>query len=216
MKTAHDLNALRKILSDVACVLIESKELLTHIDNLSGDGDLGISMEKAGYSLLRELKEPNDDGIAGLLSRCAVRVNMDAPSTMGTLASFSIMEAAKLMKGKTAFSDTDLLRIPFAMIEIIMIRGRAQEGDKTVLDALIPYARTLSEKYSQEKDMGKAALAAADAACIAAGRTKGWIAKIGRAKWIAQRSRDCPDGGAVVAALAANIIVGKKIEVIVD
>ncbi len=210
---SFDLAHLRKVLSFVASVVIESKDLLTHIDNLSGDGDLGISMEKAANSVLKELDNPENDGIAGLLSRCAVTINTDAPSTMGTLCSFSVMEAAKIMAGKDSFSDRDLLKIPYSMINIIMIRGRAQPGDKTVLDALIPFADALSEAYERENDIVKAADLASDAAAEAANRTKGWVARIGRAKWIAERSRNCPDGGAVLCAIVVNAISGKRIEI---
>ncbi|MDR1560194.1 MAG: DAK2 domain-containing protein [Clostridiales bacterium] len=216
MRIDYDLSALRKALVNASVALIESKELLTHIDNLSGDGDLGISMQKAGRSVLRELDKSDEDGIAGLLSRCAVSINLDAPSTMGTLTSFSLMEAAKQMKGKERFSIPDLLRIPFRMVEIIMIRGRAQRGDKTVLDALVPYAEALSEQYLDELDIEKAAAYAAEAAEQAANDTRGHLAKIGRAKWIAERSRDCPDGGAVVCAIVVNAIIGKRIIVSVE
>jgi hypothetical protein len=187
--------------------------LLTHIDNLSGDGDLGISMEKAAYSILQELDKPDIGDIASLLSNCAVSININAPSTMGTLTSFSILEAAKIMRWNDEFSDSDLLNIPLRMVETIMIHGRAQRGDKTVLDALIPYAEALNEKYRAERDIRKAAECAADAAAQAAKATKGCIAKIGRAKWIAERSRDCPDGGAVVCAIVVNTIVDRKFEV---
>jgi dihydroxyacetone kinase len=212
----YDLESLKLKLIAVANVLIESKELLTHIDNLSGDGDLGISMEKVGNSVLREVSRIASDGIAGLLSRCAVSINVDAPSTMGTLISFSVMEAARLMKGKSIFQDEDLLRIPARMVEIIMIRGRALRGDKTVLDALIPYSETLSKAYQDEANIAKAAVIAANQAFVSANLTKGCIAKIGRAKWIAERSRNCPDGGAVVAAIITNMLVNKKIEIRVD
>lgn len=211
-----DIAFLKGVLAEVAAVLIESKDLLTHIDNLSGDGDLGLSMEKAAYSMLREVEKDSPDGIAGLLSRCAVSINSDAPSTMGTLCSFSIMEAAKVMKGKSCFTAEDLLEIPQKMVEIIMIRGRAQRGDKTVLDALIPYAQALRERYDACRDISEAAVEAAGEAERAANATKGCIAKIGRAKWIAERSRSCPDGGAVVCAIVANAIVGKRIEVSVE
>lgn len=203
--------ALREALEKIARELIASKELLTHIDNLTGDGDLGISMEKGGYSILQELEKQEGDGIAGLLLRCAIAVNRDAPSTMGTLSSLSIMEVAKLMKGKEQFGTFDLLRIPDCMVNIITIRGRAQLGDKTVLDALIPYSRKLTEVYESQGSMPEAILAAAEEAAAAANATKGKLAKIGRAKWIGERSRNCPDGGAVVCAIVANAIIDRAV-----
>ncbi len=208
---SYDITMLRQRLELIAYRLIQAKELLTHIDNLTGDGDLGISMEKAGYSLLGELSKPHDDGIEGLLRRCAIAINRDAPSTMGTLSSLSILEASKLMKDKTVFKDLDILRIPERMVSIIMIRGRAQPGDKTVLDALIPYSEAIVEGYEQTGEIAEAALRAAEVAEDAANGTKGKLAKIGRAKWIGERSRDCPDGGAVVCAIAVNALLERAV-----
>jgi dihydroxyacetone kinase-like protein len=169
----YDINDLRNALTRASQALIENKELLTYIDNLSGDGDLGISMEKTGKCILRELGKRRDDGIDGLLHRCSISVNLDAPSTMGTLTSFAILEASKHMEGKERFAASDLIRIPQKMTEIIMIRGRAQLGDKTVLDSLIPYAEAISDSYFASHDIEAAVAHAAECAEAAAKETKG-------------------------------------------
>ena len=187
------MQALKRISDE----LIEAKELLTYIDNLSGDGDLGISMEKAAFSILQEIGVPAES-ISDVLFRCARQININAPSTMGTLLSFSLLETARLLQNKATIEDRDALMIPRKMVETIMINGRAQLGDKTVLDALIPYSNALQDSYLEQFDIVKAAKHAAIQAENAANATKGCIAKIGRAKWIAERSRNCPDGGAVV------------------
>lgn len=207
----YELEDLKKKLEFVCEVLMESKDLLTHIDNLSGDGDLGISMERAALSVLREIQNNQEDGITGFLKRCAISINMDAPSTMGTLISLSVMETAKLMRGKDSFSIPDLCEIPQKMVETIMIYGRAQLGDKTVLDSLIPYAQSLRSHLFEFQNVDQAADAAAEEALRAAENTYGMVAKIGRAKWIGTRARNCLDGGAVVCALISNAMVGRRI-----
>lgn len=209
----YSLSDLRKALERISEELLRHKDILTLIDSLSGDGDLGMSMEKVAHSLTQELRAEAQDGVAGLMLRCAQRVNTNAPSTMGTLLSLSGIEAAKLLQGKESLSDRDLLRIPAKSVETIMIHGRAQRGDKTVLDALIPYSEALMDCWLDTQDIGQAAIAAAQVAETAAKETKGCIAKIGRAKWIAERSRDCPDGGAVVCAIIVNAIIGKQLTV---
>lgn len=210
---AFSLEDLQDALKRTADVLIESKDLLTYIDNLSGDGDLGISMEKVGLSLIRELTAQPAVNPSELLFRCARSININAPSTMGTLISFSVFEAAKQLKDKETIEDRDALIIPRKMVETIMINGRAQLGDKTVLDALIPYSDALQESYLECFDIVRAAKHAALRAEDAANATKGCIAKIGRAKWIAERSRNCPDGGAVVCALITNMLIHRRLEI---
>lgn len=209
---SFSLDDVLQALKRISLELIESKDLLTYIDNLSGDGDLGISMEKAALSILQEIESPAES-ISDVLFRCARQININAPSTMGTLLSFSLLEAAKLLQNKTTVEDRDSLMMPRKMVETIMINGRAQLGDKTVLDALIPYSDALQDNYLEQFDIAKAAKHAAIQAENAANATKGCIAKIGRAKWIAERSRNCPDGGAVVCAIIANMLIHRKIDI---
>lgn len=209
---SFSLDDMLQALKRISFELIDAKDLLTYIDNLSGDGDLGISMEKAAFSILQEIDVPAES-ISDVLFRCARQININAPSTMGTLLSFSLFEAAKVMQNKATIEDRDALMMPRKMVETIMINGRAQLGDKTVLDALIPYTDALQDHYLEQFDIVKAAKHAAIQAEDAANATKGCIAKIGRAKWIAERSRNCPDGGAVVCAIIANMLIHRKINI---
>lgn len=72
---------------------------------------------------------------------------------------------------------------------------------KARLDALIPLADALQASYARDTDLKLALKEAASAAARGANRTKGMIAKVGRAKWIGERSRDYPDGGAVLCSV---------------
>ncbi len=204
----YSLDDMRGAMGLAVSAVIEAKELFTAIDNLSGDGDLGISMEKGALTIQRELDLPGDYTISEVLSRCAVSLNREAPSTMGTLTSFAVGEVAKYMEGKSSFSDEDILHIPYCMAQTIMIFGRARLGDKTVLDSLCPCSHELSAAYRQSGDIREAVQKAAVEAVRAASGTKGWIARIGRAKWFAERSRNCQDGGAAVCAVAVNAMAG--------
>ncbi len=210
---SYTIDDLRIALRNTALELIDAKDVLTYIDNLSGDGDLGISMEKVGYCILKELNDPREDSISGLLNRCAYQININAPSTMGTLLCFSIQEAAKIAEDKETLQDKDILKIPAKMVETIMIHGRAHLGDKTVLDSLIPFSEALHDRYLETFDIAEAGRHAAVEAENAANATRGCIAKIGRAKWIAERSRDCPDGGAIVCAIIVNTLISRKITI---
>ena len=93
------------------------------------------------------------------------------------------------------------------MADSIMMRGNAQLGDKTILDALIPLHETLGAAYRKTGDLKISAEQAAEAAKEGAKTTKGMIAKVGRAKWIADRSRDYPDGGAVLCCQLMEVLV---------
>ena len=209
---SYSLDDMKRAIRQATDAVIEAKELFTVIDNLSGDGDLGISMEKGARVIQRDLDSFGNLSISEVLSRCATSLNQEAPSTMGTLTSVAIEEVAKFMEGKTEFSDEDILSIPDLMTQTIMMYGRARLGDKTVLDALHPCARVMNDVYRQKGDIHKAVAAAAGEAFLAASATKGWIARIGRAKWFAERARNCQDGGAAVCAVAVNAMVSGDTE----
>ena len=210
-----DMGTVRNALKNVSEELIASKDILNYIDSRCGDGDLGISMEKVGYSILRHLDNQDLDTLPPLLMKCAYQIGVDAPSTMGTLTSLSLFEVSRRMQGMQEIKDSIIIRMPQIMVETIMIHGRAQLGDKTVLDSLIPYSEKLQESYLETSDIREAAMIAAKEAERAANATRGCIAKIGRAKWIAERSRNCPDGGAIVCAIVVNTLVGRRIPIVV-
>ena len=217
----YSVEDLRQALFRITDALIEAKDLLTDIDNISGDGDLGISMEKGATTIRRELELPDEASqencISDLLMRCSSMLNKEAPSTMGTLTSLAIADVARMMQGKSFFEDKDILQIPQSMAQTIMIYGRAQVGDKTVLDALLPLFEALTDRYqSSGGNLDLAVTFACEETFRAVNGTKGWIARIGRAKWFANRSKNCQDGGATVYAIAVSAMCGCQYRTMLD
>lgn len=189
--------------------MISQKDVLTDIDSRLGDGDMGISMEKGAIAVNKILDEYRGTDISAMLMLCASEFNRAAPSTMGTLLSFSLMAVAAEWKGQEEITVCQIMRIPGIMAETIGFRGKAKEGDKTVLDALIPFGTVLASVYNQTQDVGRALEEASAAAAAGRERTKGIVAKAGRAKWLAERNMDCPDGGAVLCAAVAERLLQK-------
>ena len=202
----YTLQDVKNIINVSAEVALSLKELLTELDSRSGDGDLGITMEKSAHALMLEICKYEGKDIGEFLSKSAISVNRAAPSTMGTLLSCAIMELGKEFKGSEEITCEQLVKVPAIIVDAIMKRGKANRGDKTILDALIPLADALQASYAKDMNLKVALKEAASAAAKGANRTKGMIAKVGRAKWIGERSRDYPDGGAVLcAALIENL-----------
>jgi dihydroxyacetone kinase-like protein len=203
---SYSASDVRRLIGMVADEMISAKEELTAIDSRLGDGDLGMSMEKGALALKRAVESDIPDA-AALLATGAAAFNRAAPSTLGTLLSCGIQETARFLKGQTEASETDIVSIPRLFAETISRRGKAKEGDKTILDALLPYARALEETYKKTGDLKAALKAAAESAKAGMEHTKGMVAKAGRAKWLADRNKDCPDGGAVLCSRIADCIV---------
>ncbi len=141
-----------------------------------------------------------------LMMKAALACNKAAPSTMGTLISSGMMALAKTAKGKSELSDAEVVAVPRQFAEAIMQRGKAKPGDKTILDALVPMADAVEAEFAKNGDLKTAYSAGAKAADEGAKATSGMLAAAGRAKWLGERARENPDGGAVLCAIIAKIL----------
>lgn len=186
---------------------INIKPLLTELDAHSGDGDLGISMSKGAYAIREELNAFTGSDIGELFIKCGLSLNRAAPSTMGTLMSGALIMVGKKFKGRQFLNEQDIVTIPEIMVDAIMLRGNAKLGDKTILDALIPLSEKIKLVYLNTGDLKLSVREALEAAKKGAKSTKGLIAKVGRAKWIADRSREYPDSGAVMCSQLFDALV---------
>ncbi|HEY5582883.1 MAG TPA: DAK2 domain-containing protein [Ruminiclostridium sp.] len=188
--------------------IVSSKDVLTDLDSLSGDGDMGISMEKGALALKSEFSTYEGEDIGEFFIKCALAFNKAAPSTMGTLLSGAIMALGKEFKGQRVMDDTKVIKIPAIMAKAIMNRGKAQIGDKTIIDALIPLSNAFEASYNENIDLKIALKEASKAAKQGAEDTKGMMAKVGRAKWKAERSQEYLDGGAVLCSIIITALAG--------
>lgn len=210
MTRTYQISAFRNGLLLISQEMIAQKEALTEIDSKLGDGDMGMSMEKAALAIQQTLQADNGDQPGKLLLLCASAVNRAAPSTLGTLLSFGLMAVGKEMGMQTEIDELSLVRIPETLAKTISQFGKAQEGDKTILDALCPFARELSAGYASGKTLDEALRCAVEAAEAGVEATKGRIARTGRAKWLAERNMEYPDGGAYLCAKVVERLARKE------
>lgn len=190
------------------CKAVSTNKLeLERLDSFSGDGDLGISMCKGTEATLIEVEKYTGTDIGGLFLNCALAFNNAAPSTMGTLISAGMMMLGKSCKGKECLSVQELLEFPQIIADAISKRGRAQEGDRTILDALCPFARTLKECYAQEQDCRKAMERAVTAAKDGIAKTADMVPKVGRSKWNASNAKGIVDAGASLCGIVVQALL---------
>lgn len=200
-----DINSVMSTFLKTTQILIESKDLLEELDSASGDGDLGISMERGSNAVKSVLAAFHDEkDIGSLFIKCALAFNKEAPSTLGTLLSSALLAAGKEVKGKNEISESDVVNLVGVMTNSIMERGKASLGDKTILDAMIPMRDTLNKCFDQGLSLNESLKAAAAAASAGAESTRGIVARMGRAKWIGERAKDSIDGGAVLCSIVIN------------
>lgn len=164
---------------------------LTRLDSLQGDGDLGRTAGLIAAALREMCDDSRSDAIA-LLRAIGARIAATAPSSSGTLIASGFLSSAKAL----AEPDGDsLIAAVRGGIAGIQHRGKAQPGDRTMLDALAPVLASL-EGDPRDHD---AAAAAAEAGIEA---TRTMTAKFGRARFLAANAAGEPDPGAVMVGIA--------------
>ena len=188
---------IRDAISRVQRQVQQSAEDLSARDGQLGDGDLGITLEKA-FNRLSEIAPTLPDDLGKAFAAAAAAISKVSSSSFGTLLATGLLAAAKQTLGKTEIPSTavpDLLR---AACQKMSERGSAALGDKTVLDTIDAATRALD---SHPEDSVSAVITAVDET-LALFRDR--ECKIGRARIFADRSVGLDDPGMV----AFRVMVG--------
>jgi dihydroxyacetone kinase-like protein len=186
------LTAVRKVADD----LESQKDYLCELDAAVGDGDQGVTMAIGFRAVRNGLPALEGQDIGMLVTKCGLLFNGSAASTIGALIATACMRAGREAKGLHEVGLAELARMAAAAEAAIRERGKAQVGDKTVLDMLAPLSESLAGSAAENLPLEEAlqrSLAAAEAGLKATIPLK---SKIGRAAWLADRTVGHQDPGA--------------------
>ncbi len=119
----------------LAAHLESSAEELNGLDAQLGDGDLGVTMVRGSRQLLEIREElPDDWGMA--LLKCAQAFTKTSGSSYGTILATGLMAMAKQKKGQAEMDAAEWAGLLKLALEAMQQRGKAELGQKTVLDPL--------------------------------------------------------------------------------
>lgn len=189
------------LLNEIQKIMLEKKDYLIDLDRVVGDGDLGLTMSDGFAAAYEAVKDTAETDIGKLLYMAGKSMAAKVPSTMGTLMASGLMQAGKVLKGKTEAEDEDIAAFFMAYEEGVITRGKAKVSEKTFLDGLDPAVEALKDALSAGKSLKESAKDAADAAEQGFHNTVGMIAVHGRAAVRGEDSRSLEDPGAAVAML---------------
>jgi dihydroxyacetone kinase len=134
-------------------------------------------------------------------------INRTASSTMGTLLATAFLRMGKEMKGLEALTPNHLAAMLNAADVGIQERGKAQLGDKTVIDALHPAAEVFMAEIENGADLASAGHKMVEAARQGRDRVTPLRSKIGRSSWVGERTIGLVDGGCEVMIILLEAIV---------
>jgi dihydroxyacetone kinase-like protein len=172
----------------------ENKDYLTELDSAIGDADHGINMSRGFNAALAELEDKAPADIAGALKAVSMMLIKKVGGASGPLYGTFFLKASAATSGKGELDAEGVLELFKAGVEGLKQRGKAQQGDKTMLDAWIPAV----EAMEGAKSDGVATMLEAGAAAAEGGMkaTIPLVARKGRASYLGERSKDHQDPGA--------------------
>jgi len=194
---AEAVAALRKQAAD----LTARAEELRVLDAAIGDGDLGITITIGFQAVCEALPDLESADLSTLLMRSGMAFNRKAASTFGALYATMMMRAARVAKGVEAIGAAEYAEMLSAAVEGVQERGKAQRGDKTMLDALIPAAEAAKAATDSGASLAETAARAAEAAEEGARATVAMKSRTGRASWFSDRTEGVQDPGATAVSL---------------
>ncbi len=177
-----------------ADMLHEQRDALTELDKEIGDGDHGINMDRGFQKLAGQLEGPAD--IAGVLKTASLVLISTVGGASGPLYGTFFLRAAAACADKEALGPAALAALFRAGLTGVRQRGRAQPGDKTLVDALTPAVEALETAAASGASLREAVTAAVDAASRGSQDTIPLVARKGRASYLGPRSAGHPDPGA--------------------
>lgn len=194
-----------EILGAMAEKVQEQKDFLTELDNEIGDGDHGINLAR-GFAAVKE-KMPSfaDKDVGAILKETGMTLVSTVGGASGPLYGTAFMKAGMACKGMSEIGGKEFLAAFSAAVAGIKQRGKSEEGEKTMLDALCPAERALTEALDSGADLKDALGKAVDAAEEGLVHTKDIIATKGRASYLGERSLGHQDPGATSSLLLLQV-----------
>ena len=201
-----DTKQMAAIVEGMAKKIEAEKEYLTELDNEIGDGDHGINLARGFEAVEKKLPSLAGGDIAALLKAVAMQLVSTVGGASGPLYGTAFMKAGMACKGLTEIDGPAFVKAMEAAVDGIKMRGKATEGEKTMLDALCPALKVLQDDVTAGKSLKEALQDAAQAAEKGVEYTKTIIATKGRASYLGERSLGHQDPGATSSLYLLQVL----------
>lgn len=199
MKTLNTTQTVEMIIA--ACdSIIENKPYLTEVDSKIGDGDHGIGMsggmEKAKAALI---EKGSFDDINTVFKTTGMAMLNSMGGASGVIFGSMFLGGIKKLESYKELDGELFAKIMRGSLESIKARGKAQVGDKTMVDALEP--AVIAMENNNKEDIVSLLDDAQKAAFEGVENSKGYVAKFGRAKSLLERAIGYQDAGATSVSI---------------
>lgn len=193
------------LIDQMSEIIIENEVPFCELDAHAGDGDFGMSVAK-GFKQLKveweDILAHHLSNIGDFLDACSLIIMEHCGGASGPIWGSGFRAASKSAQQKQELSIQEFADMMQAVVKGIQDTGErsfgrgAVVGDKTLIDALVPFADAWTQSAEQGEDIKQAGIKAAEAAVLGAQKTSDIVARMGRAGTVGERSIGYPDAGA--------------------
>ncbi len=179
---------------EAACkALLAAENELTEMDRVTGDGDLGVSMARGAKGVQDALESYPLDNIPATLKALGHTLRRALGGSSGPLYGVLFLRCGSVLEASRSAGLAQWAEALDQGCRAISELGGAKPGDRTMLDALDPFLRTLQQGAKPERE---GVLAAVEAAERGAEATAQMLPKLGRSSYLGGRVLGYPDPGA--------------------
>ena len=173
----------------------DSQDLLTQADKAIGDGDHGIGMARGFAAVQAKLEAAPPPTVADLLKTTGMALLTSIGGASGVIFGTLYRGGARNLTGDTIFNSETLAHMLSDGLAAVQERGKANPGDKTMVDALTPAAAKAAEMTAAPLDESLPEVA--EAARLGMEATKDMVAATGKARALGPRAIGYADPGAL-------------------
>ncbi len=183
-------------LQRIADVLHENAQYLTQLDSAIGDADHGSNMDRGFRAVSDKFPSMAAMDISTQLKTVGMTLVSTVGGASGPLYGTAFLRAGTAVAGKEELEAEDIVSMLDAFLGGIVVRGKAQPGEKTMVDALTPALASAKQALAEGVTVKELALRAAQGAEEGMKATIPLLATKGRASYLGERSIGHQDPGA--------------------
>lgn len=192
---------LKKMILQAGNKIEENEGMLCELDAAIGDGDHGVSMTRGVRAVRAKIETVDYADLSSLLTDCGRVLMKEIGGTCGPLFATFYLKMVSCVTGKTEVGLTEWAAMLSHGLNGVKTLGKADVGDKTMIDALEPAVRFVDACAKHNDSLQVVLQGAADAAAEGAKQTIDLVARKGRGRYQGDNSSGHQDAGATSVAL---------------
>jgi phosphoenolpyruvate---glycerone phosphotransferase subunit DhaL len=188
-----------------AAEISDNKQYLSKLDAAIGDGDHGANMNRGMQAALAKLEGVSGDDVGAVLKVVGMALISKVGGAAGPLYGTLFLQLSSATGGKSELSAEDWSAALESAVKGVQARGKAELGDKTMIDALVPARDVFRDEVEGGASFGDALERSAAAAKEGMEATVPLVARKGRASYLGERSAGHQDPGATSSHMLLRI-----------